>query len=303
MSGIIYKVGRRPYVVSKFVETGDHAEITSPFLLSKDGKGYEHGGHGLFRQALRLPVAQVRVHIDGEEGMRTTAIVPSDVVTRFKQTKRTEPMFPEGAEIRRARFYDCRVGIGDVNKFLMSVEFTAQNSLKGLEVTGTVKYAVPRQNDPSTYATAFLRARKEYAARGLKLTASDFHAMTVEKPQIIADYFRETEGVPNAIPVVDPMFPPDMKIMIGNDVLLPSLEFRADVYHITGPQQANWRSLFVGYDHDYFQWETNARNVGSIGMTQEEAREAGKKGFVGKMNLYERDFKALYHKQKRGGED
>src|SRR5690606_39114847 len=107
---IMYRVGRKPYLTTRFVETPENCQLTVPFII---GSGHQMGGHHLFLQTLREG-GTVEVEFGCDRGFEAVATLDAARVSRYK--KRSSSEVPEAG--RMARFYDLRVQVGDLFQYV-----------------------------------------------------------------------------------------------------------------------------------------------------------------------------------------
>ena len=137
-SYIMYRVGRKPYIVERFEETAEGCKITVPFLI---GDGYTKSGHHLLMQTMREG-GVVEVVLSADDQINAVATLPSDRVSRYTVRSKNDDKANDVLATRIAKWYDFRVSLGDFEYFCTKIKLKFESNGKQVIVWGQAEQAV-----------------------------------------------------------------------------------------------------------------------------------------------------------------
>lgn len=151
---IVYKLGRRPFLLSEYSENSEGAFLTSPILRYCPDP---IDGRALAEYALKQTGKPVKVTI--KEGAFSVVVhAPSLMVTRVVSknsiAKQKSEQYDAEQDLIMASYVDFRTIAGEIDKFITGVEFTMTLINRGLvEIEGELTYVIlddAKANEMST---------------------------------------------------------------------------------------------------------------------------------------------------------
>jgi hypothetical protein len=137
---VIYKLGRRPFVLSAFREIPDHAYLSSPGLVTGEEDLWRSDGNALLHHFIERSEGEFVVQLD-TDGMQVTVDANPDHVTRVvsKNSAWKIRNDEDGLENARvAKFWDFRLCIPNHTYLANSLKIDGRREGHELKLNGVV---------------------------------------------------------------------------------------------------------------------------------------------------------------------